>query len=537
MFDGTTNSMIAGMGVDELGRSSDAPVPCEAFAAAAASVLRAEGLTKSFGGQIVLRGVDIDLHRGEVVLLRGENGSGKTTLLNILTGNLEPDAGTIHYLADDSPRSYTFPRRWWQELNPWDHFRPEFVAAEGIGRTWQDVRLFGSLSLRDNIAVAAPRQPGENPIMALIAPGHVRKAEARIASEADAMLARLGLDTRQDSSADMISLGQSKRVAIARAVAAGAGILFLDEPLAGLDRQGIADILTLLNSLVRERNLTLVIVEHVFNQHHLQGLVTTNWLLDKGHIHQSKVSVPAARGLAPAPPATPDLQSDQRPAWFALLAGDNAQITDEPLPRGALLTRIRRPDRFQNPAKPVLEIRNLLVKRGPRPVIGLDDHGQPTGFNLTLHQGEIAILQAPNGWGKSTLFAAIAGLIPIDQGEIHLQQHPLTGLPAWERFRRGLRTLPSGGHTFPSLTGRESLRLAGISKIPDDLTAFADRPTSSLSGGQKQRLALAGMDTSTVNLYDEPMAALDSSEPFLRRCLVGSIPNQASLILMPSATN
>ena len=85
-------------------------------------MLRAEGLKKRFGGQVVLDGVDLELRRGEVVLLRGENGSGKTTLLNILTGNLEPDAGTIHYLADDSPRSYHFPRRWWQELNPFDHF-------------------------------------------------------------------------------------------------------------------------------------------------------------------------------------------------------------------------------------------------------------------------------------------------------------------------------------------------------------------------------------------------------------------------------
>jgi len=117
-------------------------------------LLRASGLRKAFGGQVVLDGVDLELRQGEVVLLRGENGSGKTTLLNILTGNLEPDAGEIHYSADDSPRSYSFPRRWWQDLNPWDHFRPEFVAMEGMGRTWQDVRLFHSLSLRDNIAVA-----------------------------------------------------------------------------------------------------------------------------------------------------------------------------------------------------------------------------------------------------------------------------------------------------------------------------------------------------------------------------------------------
>src|SRR5439155_9932234 len=137
--------------------------------------------------------LDLTLHEGEVVLLRGENGSGKTTLLNILTGNLEPDAGTIHYLADNSPRSYRFPRRWWQELNPFDHFTPEFVAREGIGRTWQDVRLFNAQSLRDNIAVAAPENAGTNPICALLSPARTRKCEAQICHEADALLAPLGL--------------------------------------------------------------------------------------------------------------------------------------------------------------------------------------------------------------------------------------------------------------------------------------------------------------------------------------------------------
>lgn len=491
-------------------------------------ILTATGITKSFGGQKILAGVDLQLHPGEVVLLRGENGSGKTTLLNILTGNIEPDTGSIHYRADDTPRSYHFPRKWWQELNPWDHFRPEFVANEGIGRTWQDVRLFGSLSLKDNIAVAEPKQPGENPIVALMAPVKSRKTEARITADANQILARLGLDTRQTSSADMVSLGQSKRVAIARAVAAGARVLFLDEPLAGLDRQGIADVIRLLESLVCQRDLTLVIVEHVFNQHHLMGLVTTHWLLANGklttnHIHSDTTEVQAQTDTA-------------RPAWFSQLAGGDAIITDEPLPHGAVLTRIRRPDRFSEPATPALTIKNMIVKRGPRTVIGLDNHGEPTGLNLTLYEGEIAILQAPNGWGKSTLFAAIAGLIPARSGEIRLKHHGLTGLPVWQRIRHGLRMLPSGRHTFPSLTGQESLSLAGAQTVPDELNSYADRSTSTYSGGQKQRLALNAMTQSIVNVYDEPLAALDSSEAFLDKCLTNSSSSQVSLVLIPSPT-
>lgn len=468
-------------------------------------MLRASGLKKSFGGQTVLDGVDLELRQGEVVLLRGENGSGKTTLLNILTGNLEPDAGGIHYSADDTPRSYRFPRRWWQDLNPWDHFRPEFVAMEGMGRTWQDVRLFRSLRLRDNIAVAEPGHPGENPFVALLAPGRASRREAELNAQADAMLAHLGLAGRESSSGDMVSLGQSKRVAIARAVAAGARILFLDEPLAGLDRQGITDVLALLESLVREEKLILVIVEHVFNQPHLHGLVSTDWLLEGGKLKRN------GQGTSRSPVFNLQYPGASRPAWFALLAGAGAEIIDEPLPRGALLTRIRRPDQWKPEAKPILEIKDLVVKRGPRTVIGLDEERNETGFNLTLYQGEIAVLQAPNGWGKSTLFDAICGTLSWASGDIRILGESQHLFKPWRRYDTGLRTMPSNGQLFPSLRASETLQLARSGKqslFPDGLL---NRCGSSLSGGEKKRLAFSCMTTGQVHVLDEPFAAMDGA--------------------------
>jgi ABC-type branched-subunit amino acid transport system ATPase component len=313
-------------------------------------LLRAEGLKKGFGGHVVLDGLDLELRQGEVVLLRGENGSGKTTLLNVLTGNLEPDAGAIHYLVDGTPLIYRFPRRWWQALNPFDHFAPEFVAREGVGRTWQDIRLFGSQTLRENIAGAALGRFGHNPALALFAPPSRRRREVAVAREADAVLARLGLMGREESSADKISVGQSKRVAIARAVAAGARILFLDEPLAGLDRRGINDVLELLGSLVGEQDITLVIVEHVFNQTHLQGLVTTDWLLAGGTIKRADCTAGKDNSAVDFQVTSTDSLA-QHPAWFGLVAGEGATVLDEPLPRGALLTRVRRPGVFQIPPK------------------------------------------------------------------------------------------------------------------------------------------------------------------------------------------
>lgn len=496
-------------------------------------VLRAKGMKKSFGGQTVLNGIELELRQGEVVLLRGENGSGKTTLLNILTGNLEPDSGTLDYLADGTPRSYSFPRRWWQELNPFDHFTPEFVAREGIGRTWQDVRLFGAQSLRDNIAVAEPGHPGENPLVALIAPGYANSREAELNQQADAMLARLGLAGREESSADMISLGQSKRVAIARAVAAGAKILFLDEPLAGLDRQGIADVLALLESLVRDHDLTLVIVEHVFNFSYLHHLISVDWSLSQGTITKDKYAkIPQIESVDNIPVVC-------HPDWFHSFA-NNAVVINEKLTGGAILTRIRNKVKFKENAKPVLEIRDLVVRRGERVVIGLDDHDDLVGFNLTLYEGEIAILQAPNGWGKSSLFCQICGFTPTTQGKVQLHGSSLNNLSTWERVKNGLSALPSDRHTFPSLFAEEATKMAGCESNTPDTQRISRRKCSTLSGGERQRVALSSvirkLDSSSFFLLDEPFSALDRATSEIMANALLEHPCKGILILSPSAT-
>ena len=130
----------------ETGASADAPP----------LVMRAQGLKKSFGGQVVLDGVSMELRQGELVLLRGNNGSGKTTLLNLLTGNLEPDSGAFQILANGTERNFVFPAPWGHELNPYNRYTPERLAWQGIGRTWQEIRLFPAHTLAQNIALAKP---------------------------------------------------------------------------------------------------------------------------------------------------------------------------------------------------------------------------------------------------------------------------------------------------------------------------------------------------------------------------------------------
>lgn len=512
-------------------------------------VLRVDSLHKRFGGLQLLANLSFDLCRGEVALLSGENGSGKTTLLNILSGHLEPDSGTIEFLANGTPREFTFPRAWWERLDPRDSFTPELAARQGIGRTWQDVRLFATQTLRENIMVAAPGQPGERPLLALVARGRTTAAEAALARMADATLERLGLAGRENASADMISLGQSKRVAIARAVAAGAKVLLLDEPLAGLDGAGINDVLSLLKRLVSEEHLTLVIVEHIFNQHHLDELVTTRWLLEKGVLFREQSSdAVQTRSMPIAPRAHTAMFSfsarsagvRSRPTsrstnWFDELASPSAAISHERLPRGAQLTRLRRADRVLAKAEPVLNVQGLHVRRGLRTVIGLDDAGQDVGFDLSLYDGEIAILHAPNGWGKSTLFAALLGLVVSSASAIELQGADVSHEPTWSRARRGLRLNAPGSAFFPSLRLSDLEGILGASPLmTTDLPGH--RRLGSLSGGQMRRVALEAFlshEGGVVALLDEPVLALDerASRQFAAQLLASSF--SAILIAEP----
>lgn len=467
------------------------------------TLLAARGLRMAFDGQTVLDGADLRIEEGEVVLLRGENGSGKTTLLNILAGNLEPDEGVIEYLADDSPRAYRFPRPALANLNPLDHFAPEYVAREGIARTWQDVRLFGSLSVLDNVVVSASDHRGERPLAALLRPRAVERQEAAARAEAREILERLGLSSRADSSSDRISLGQSKRVAVARAVMRKSRVILLDEPFAGLDHPGAEEILQILGSLVAEFKATLVIVEHVSNHQRLRPLVSTDWILENGKIHRSdprRNLIPPARGG----------NSGLEAPTVSLLSSPHDRVENETLPRGGLLTRLSA-EKSTNARVPLLELRDLVVRRGSRLVIGASESAEEAGLDLILHSGELAILQAPNGWGKTTLQLAIAGVIAPERGQILLNGIDVTALHPFERTRLGLSVLLSMRPAFSELRTREVLRLAhgkGV-EVPFLPAHLLDRKMSTLSGGEAQLAMMAAVKPGLVTLLDEPFAALD----------------------------
>jgi ABC-type branched-subunit amino acid transport system ATPase component len=489
-------------------------------------LLRVSGLAKAFGGQKVLDGVDLTLSAGEVVLLQGANGSGKTTLLNVLTGNLEPDGGQIELYTHGKVERFRFPMSWWEKVNPWNHFTSEQVAQKGVGRTWQDIRLFNSQSLLDNIAVATPHQLGENPLLAMVRRAEVQQQERGIRKDVSARLAALGLGGREQSSADRVSLGQSKRVAISRALQAGAKVLFLDEPLAGLDGVGIEAVMALLAELARS-GLTLVIVEHIFNIPRVLQLATTVWTLAEGRV--AGESVAEAQELA--------VGSTDLGDWLVSLAGEGGKIEDRFLAGGALLSVVR-PQRVVL-GEVVLEVEDLVIYRGKRLVIGeLGEDNQVRGLSFCLRRGELAVLQAPNGWGKTTLLEGLAGLLPIDRGKIRLLGKPIEGLAVWERVRLGLSFLQARDNVFPSLRVRDVLKLARVKQIPETIQGLLTKQMSDLSGGEKQKVIISYFlkeSSFKMGILDEPFAALDSySTPKFQTNLINSLLEKCFLVALPS---
>ena len=482
-------------------------------------LLEAQGLKKAFDGNAILKRVSFKLREGEVVLLRGANGTGKTTLLNILTGNLLPDKGIIHTHVGKS-HTFRFPGPWYKQILPFTYFSPERFSKEGLGRTWQDVRLFSSQTLRDNIAVATPAQKGERPLLTLFRPVAVAKQETENLKNAESVLKNFGLKGREESSGDKISLGQSKRVAIARAVQAGSKILFLDEPLAGLDNKGVEQFVDFLRNLVEEQKMTFVIIEHAFNIPKILDLTTSVWTLFGGElIIESK---------ADAIKEQKKKHKDAMLEWLTDFAGKNGRLEMHELPNEARLT-------VANPNKdvePVFEAKKLKVNRGQRPVIF-----HPLSF--TLCKGDIAVLEAPNGWGKSTLLDALSGVIPINSGKVLLKallgEQELNHLPIWERVRCGLSLLRSDKNLFPSTTVRENALLSRLSK--KILETKQNRRAGSLSGGEARRLGFECVIESKdakLLMLDEPFQALDTTEEQrLRDRIVSKTADKTFLIAIP----
>jgi branched-chain amino acid transport system ATP-binding protein len=181
-------------------------------------VLRTVDLCKRFGGIVVSDQINLTIDRGEILGLIGPNGAGKTSLFNLISGVLRPDSGTI-FLNGAAIDGAALYRR----------------ARLGIARTWQNMLLFRTMTVLDNLLIAPRDYPGESILRVAFARGAMRDAERRTRDRALATLARMGLEQTAGGNVVDLPFGQQKLIGLARTLMNDGPLLLLDEPMAGVE--------------------------------------------------------------------------------------------------------------------------------------------------------------------------------------------------------------------------------------------------------------------------------------------------------------
>lgn len=209
------------------------------------ALLEVKNLTKNFGGLTAVGDVNIELGASELVGLIGPNGAGKTTLFNLLTGVYEPSEGTVSLDG--------------KILNGMSTYK---IAAAGLSRTFQNIRLFKDLSVLENVLIAMGTRKKSKLIESFLRlPGYY-KQEAEMKKEALELLAIFDLDVKHDSLAKNLPYGEQRRLEIVRALATQPKILFLDEPAAGMNPQETAELTALIKQIQQQFNITILLIEH-----------------------------------------------------------------------------------------------------------------------------------------------------------------------------------------------------------------------------------------------------------------------------------
>ncbi len=226
------------------------------------SLLRAEGLSKEFGGVRALEGLDFEIQPGAVFSIIGPNGAGKTTLLNLLTGIYRPSAGRL-----------------WLDGRALSAHAPHEFAAAGIGRTFQNLQIFFNMSALENVMAGRHLHERCSLVAALLRAPRQARAERACRERAAELLAFVGLEAYARAAADAMPYGALKRLEIARALATQPRLLLLDEPAAGLNPSEIRDIDRLIQRLAQS-GITVALVEH--NMKLVMGVSQHVLVLDHG---------------------------------------------------------------------------------------------------------------------------------------------------------------------------------------------------------------------------------------------------------------
>ena len=209
------------------------------------ALLQTTDVVKRFGGLVAVNKISISLEPGRIASIIGPNGAGKTTFFNTLTGIYKPDEGQINF----NDRSLI-------------GLRPDQVSERGISRTFQNIRLFGAMTVLENILVGMHTQLKQSALDALFRTKRFHDEERDSENRAKELMAYVGLKNVGNQLARNLPYGGQRRIEIARAIAANPALLLLDEPTAGMNPNETADAIKLFRRIRDDKGITILLIEH-----------------------------------------------------------------------------------------------------------------------------------------------------------------------------------------------------------------------------------------------------------------------------------
>jgi ABC-type branched-subunit amino acid transport system ATPase component len=453
-------------------------------------LLRLDKVQRHFGGVHAVDGVSLEVEQGSIHGLIGPNGAGKTTLVNVITGYVPFQSGQAWLQSD--------------ELTGLPAHR---IAALGISRTFQNIRLFKDLTALENVLIGMHTRRRDDTLAQLATLPVFRRDQRSRMDDARGLMESVGLAPRDIASrpAGTLPYGDQRRLEIARALALRPRLLILDEPAAGMnpsEKQGIRELIERLN----EGGLTILLIDH--DMRLVMGVCQRVAVLDFG------------RKIAEGTPA--EVSTDAGVIKAYLGTGGEKEVTSAPGASGGAdpETAIEESASRHAGAEPqtaILEVEDLSVSYGAVNAV--------RGASLRVAAGEVVALIGANGAGKSTILNTLSGLIRADSGTAVFDRLDLTRAKPSTIVRHGLVQVPEGREILARQTVLENLELATwgrrdgaakrtqIEAVMKRFPILGERRSlraGTLSGGEQQMLAIARglLARPRLLLLDEPSLGL-----------------------------
>jgi ABC-type branched-subunit amino acid transport system ATPase component len=434
--------------------------------------------------------VSLEVEQGSIYGLIGPNGAGKTTLVNVVTG----------YVPFQSGRA-------WLESDELTGLPAHRIAALGISRTFQNIRLFKDLTAQENVLVGMHARRHDDTLAQLAALPMFRRDQRTRLEEAHRLMDTVGLTAKAIGRrpAGTLPYGDQRRLEIARALALKPRLLILDEPAAGMnpsEKQGMRELIENLN----KDGLTILLIDH--DMRLVMGVCTRVAVLNFG--------------LKIADSNPKDVSTDAGVIKAYLGTGGEREVSSAPGASGvdeavevveaAATTKVA-----AETENPILEVRNLFVSYGAVSAV--------RGASLSVARGEVVALIGANGAGKSTILNTLSALIRPDSGTATFDGLDLTAAKPSAIVRHGLVQVPEGREILARQTVLENLELATWARhdraaAAKDIEAAMKRfpilgerralSAGTLSGGEQQMLAIARglLAKPRLLLLDEPSLGL-----------------------------